>query len=154
MKERVKRYKSRNVINILGLDPAFANFGIVIATLDLDSLEIDISGMELVKTTKSAGKVSTDNLRRGRDIAGSLSLYYPQTDLVFSEIPMGSQSAKACTALGIAAGILSCCPVPLIELTALEVKKNAVGKRTASKEEMIQWATNRFPVTMSIVLMR
>ena len=145
---RKRRGEKKNTIKVLGLDPAFAAFGVVLAELNLDTLDIDILNMELIKTEKMAGKgyrVSSDNLRRAQSINTALVQHYPEATLVFSEIPQGSQSAKACTALGIAVGIVACCPLQIIEVTAFEVKKEAVGKKTASKDEMIQWATARYP---------
>jgi len=143
---RVRRNK--NTIRVLGLDPSFSNFGAVAANLSLDSFEITIISMHLLKTEKRSGKgvrVSSDDLRRAREIRLFLDDHYAEASMVFSEIPSGSQSAKACKALGIAVGVLSCCPLPIIEVTALEVKKGAVGKKTASKAEMIEWATSLYP---------
>lgn len=140
--------KKSNTIQVLGLDPAFAAFGVVEAELDIATLEITIRDMHLIKTEKQAGKgyrVSSDNLRRAREISTALKQYYPDNYLIFSEIPQGSQSAKACTALGIAVGIVASGPLPIVEVTAFEVKKEAVGKKTASKKEMIDWATNLHP---------
>lgn len=139
---------SNNTIKVLGLDPAFAAFGVVVAELNLDTLEIDILAMELLKTEKMAGKgyrVSSDNLRRAQSLNTGLLQHYPEASLVFSEIPQGSQSAKACTALGIAVGIVACCPLQIIEATAMEVKKASTGKKNASKQEMIEWATTLYP---------
>lgn len=144
---RIKRGSHK--IRVLGLDPAFAAFGVVIADLDLTTLELDVVAMHLIKTEKQASKgyrVSSDNLRRAREINTALEQYYPEAELIFSEIPQGSQSAKACTALGIAVGIVASGPLPIIEVTAFEVKKNAVGKKTASKGEMIEWATSLYPL--------
>jgi Holliday junction resolvasome RuvABC endonuclease subunit len=143
---RVKRGGAK--IKILGLDPAFAAFGVVEAELNLDTFDIRVVDMHLIKTEKQAGKgyrVSSDNLRRAREINNALGQFYPDAYLIFSEIPQGSQSAKACTALGIAVGIVASGPLPIIEVTAFEVKKEAVGKKTASKGEMIDWATKLYP---------
>jgi Holliday junction resolvasome RuvABC endonuclease subunit len=42
-------------------------------------------------------------------------------------------------------GILANLPVPLIQVSPLEVKIAAVGHRQAAKEEMIEWAVGKHP---------
>lgn len=137
-----------NTIKVLGLDPAFANFGVVFAELNLDTLDFDIIDMELIKTKKLAGKgdrVSSDRLRRAKEIHTALQKWYAEASLVFAEIPQGTQSASAATALGMSAGIIACCPLDVIEVTAREVKIGAIGKPTATKDQMINWATQLHP---------
>jgi len=135
-------------IKVVGLDPAFSNFGIAVAEITLPTFDINITGLSLLKTTKQSGKlvrVSSDDLRRGKEIYEFFKSKCGTASLVFSEIPSGSQSAIASKGLGIALGILTSCPVPIIEVTALEVKKAAVGKKNATKQEMIDWATSKYP---------
>jgi Holliday junction resolvasome RuvABC endonuclease subunit len=63
----------------------------------------------------------------------------------FTEIPHGSQSARAMASYGFSIGILASCPIPLVQVQAAETKMAAVGTRTASKEEMIHWASQTYP---------
>lgn len=148
MKERVKRNKKDYIIKVLGFDPAFAHFGAILADLNLTTLEIDIKRMELVNTEKRSGKgvpVTGDRLRRGRELVAFVNGLYPEASLVFSEIPQGSQSATAATGLGIATGILCCCPLPIVEVTPDQVKIAATGSKKASKDDMIKWSTEKYP---------
>jgi Holliday junction resolvasome RuvABC endonuclease subunit len=62
-----------------------------------------------------------------------------------SEVPMGAQSARAALAFGMVIGMLANLPVPLIQVSPLEVKMAAVGHRQAAKEEMIAWAVEKYP---------
>ena len=135
-------------IRVVGLDPAFSNFGSVTADLIIPTLELKNLKLALLKTTKMSGKsvrVSSDDLRRAKEIHSFLGKVCSGASLIFSEIPSGSQSAVASKGLGIALGILSSCPLPIIEVTAMEVKKASVGKKTATKQEMIDWAYNKYP---------
>ncbi len=65
--------------------------------------------------------------------------------VAISEVPSGAQSARAAFMLGSVVGVLASCPVPLIQVSPIEVKKATVGKKTASKQEMIDWAVARYP---------
>jgi len=46
---------------------------------------------------------------------------------------------------GVCIGILASMKKPLIQVTPNEVKLAAVGKKTATKEQMIEWAINKYP---------
>lgn len=56
--------------------------------------------------------------------------------------------SRAMASYGICVGVLGAIrasAVPFIEVSAAEVKLGSVGKKTATKQEMIQWATNNHP---------
>jgi Holliday junction resolvasome RuvABC endonuclease subunit len=67
--------------------------------------------------------------------------------VVFAEVPVGSQSSRAMCSYGVCIGLLAglAARVPLIQVQPTEVKLAAVGTKTASKEEMIEWATGLYP---------
>jgi Holliday junction resolvasome RuvABC endonuclease subunit len=46
---------------------------------------------------------------------------------------------------GVCIGVLAACPGGVIEVTPTEVKVAATGHKTATKEEMIDWAFSKFP---------
>lgn len=137
-------------ITIAGLDGALANFGITILALDTETLELEIKDLVLVKTEKSKHKsvrVSSEYYRRANEIAVAVdeTLARHGVQSVFAEIPSGGQDAKSCMAFGIAIGIYASLKIPLIEVSPSETKLAALGTRTASKEEMIEWAVASFP---------
>ncbi|MEZ6841385.1 hypothetical protein ABVN80_15055 [Acinetobacter baumannii] len=65
--------------------------------------------------------------------------------LLICEVPVGSQSARAMASYGICIGVLSSCPLPLIQVTPTEVKLAGTGIKTATKGEMIEAAMNAHP---------
>lgn len=135
-------------LKIAGVDPALSNMGIVLADYDIETKEIEIKNMFLVTTSKESGKqvrVSSDDLRRAVELHDSFQIATKDVDMVFAEIPSGGQSARAVYGFGIAVGIMASCSKPLIQIQPTEAKKAAVGTKTASKQEMIEWATEKYP---------
>lgn len=135
-------------LRIVGIDPALRNFGYALATVDIKSGKFTVTDLELVKTEDDAGKKvrrNSDDLRRCRTHVEALKRITEGAALVAAEIPVGSQSARAMASYGACIGILAACEVPIIEVTPTENKVRATGKKTASKDEMIEWAHNLFP---------
>lgn len=137
-------------IPVVGFDPAFANFGIAKVLLDTTTLELEVVNLNLIQTEKdkSGAKVvrkNSDDLRRAQEIYAGMVLGCTGQRLAFAEIPSGAQDANASRAFGIAVGIMAAVPIPLIQVQNFEAKLAAVGTRTASKQEMIEWATEKYP---------
>lgn len=66
----------------------------------------------------------------------------------FVEVPVGSKSARAMASYGVCVGVLGglrASGTPFFEVTPTEVKVTSVGKKTATKEEMIAWAMAKHP---------
>lgn len=134
-------------IHVLGCDPAFSNFGLAHAIVDVDTLEIEVLALDLIETEKDKNKTirrSSDDLKRARLIYEGFVKASEGKAVIFSEVPSGTQSARASWALGIAMGILSAAPIPLIQLTPNEIKISTAGKN-ATKREMIDWAAELHP---------
>lgn len=135
-------------IKIAGVDGALRNFGIALMTMDIDTLELDVQDLILVKTEKSKVKQvrkSSDNLERAQEIAETLRTGLAGSISVFGEVPSGGQSYDAVLGFGIVIGLYASITVPFLEVSPSETKKAAVGTRTASKEEIIAWAFEKFP---------
>lgn len=134
---------------VVGLDPSLRNFGMVKANLDIDTLDVEILEMKTIETTKGkTGKnvrVNSDDLARCREIHISLTEFLKGVKVVFAEIPVGSQSARAMTSYATCIMALATIEQPLIQLTPKELKLATVGDREASKDEMIEWAGGAFP---------
>ncbi|WP_063894860.1 hypothetical protein [Burkholderia anthina] len=140
-----------SIIKVAGLDPSMSNFGVALADLDVDSMELKVIDLILIETepdqTKQVKKVS-DDLRRAYEVReGMLKALQGRAHVAFSEIPLGS-AAKYNNAIfnaGFVIGVLASCPIPIIEVFPMDVKMAAVGHRQAAKEEMIEWAVTKYP---------
>ncbi|MDK1290122.1 hypothetical protein [Pseudoalteromonas umbrosa] len=136
-------------IKVLGIDPSMSNFGFVLA--DVDPLSGDIIAtpeLKLVQTSPTKEKTirkSSDDLRRCRELFSPLAAMVAEADIVCSEMPLGSQNASAMKSVGICLGLLSTIDKPFIQVMPEEVKLAAVGSKTATKAQMIEWAYQRHP---------
>lgn len=139
-------------INFAGLDPAMNNTGIAIGSIDVRTADWKIDALKLVqpptlkKPEKKIIRKSSDDLSRMRyshsEVIEFLKLH--DVRMVFAEVPSGGQSARAAYGFGSAVMMLASLPYPVVEVTPTEVKL-AVGEKYASKEYMIEWATNQWP---------
>ncbi len=135
-------------IKVVGFDPSLSNWGVAQAVLDLETLQIDITSLELAKTTPDKTKQvrrNCDDLDRAQVLHAGMTAGAKGCSIAFVEIPVGSQSARAMASYGVSVGALASCPIPLIPVMPDEVKLAAVGHRLAAKEEMIEWATALYP---------
>lgn len=140
-----------NIIRVVGIDPSLRNFGMVRASVDLGSLALSVESVMLVETAKDGSKQvrkGSDDLRRCREIVEAMRAFCDGAALGFAEVPSGgAKSANALKALSMATALLGACPVTLIEVQPAEVKMATVGKKTASKEDMVEWAIDKHPET-------
>lgn len=150
--DRTKRMAVGKTIKVIGVDPALRNFGFAVATVDVENDKIiSIDDLKLVKTEDDAGKKvrrNSDDLRRAREHVKALQMFSDPkngTALAFVEVPVGSQSARAMASYGVCIGVLASCKCGMVEVTPTEVKVRATGQKTATKNEMIDWATELYP---------
>jgi len=136
-------------VKILGLDPSLSNFGIVKATLDMVDLSIRIDDLVLIETEREGKRKvvrqNSEDLARAKLLHDGLQKHAQGAALVFAEVPVGSQSARAMASYGVCIGVLASCPVPIIQVTPSEVKQIATGHKNATKQEMIEWAVAKYP---------
>ncbi|HBS6700429.1 MULTISPECIES: hypothetical protein [Klebsiella pneumoniae complex] len=136
-------------IRIAGLDPSLSNFGISVGTLDIETNKVDIEKFYLVETSAGGSKkqvrVNSDDLRRANEIWRTLKPVIDDAQLIFAELPVGSQSSRAQTSYGICLGVLACINKPLIQLTPTEIKQYVGGKKDTSKAEIIEWVVSQQP---------
>lgn len=135
-------------IRVAGLDGSKANFGISLLDLDLSTMELSVVDMILIKTAKTKNKQvrsSSDNLRRAREVALPLRDALKGCAAVFVEVPSGGQSYDAVLGFGTVIGLYASLELEPIEVSPSETKMAAVGTKTASKEEIIEWAMEKFP---------
>ncbi len=133
------------------LDPSFTHFGVVRASLDLDTLLFTPLTMTTIITepaTKETRKIVRKNSTQLGRCKIILKGYLPLIQgcrIVFAEIPTGAQSASAAWSFGAATMAVAACPIPVIQVQPSETKMATVGTKTASKEEIIEWAGLTYP---------
>lgn len=135
-------------ILIAGLDGSLRNFGVATAWLDLETLQLEIKDLILIKTEKSKDKkvrASSDNLSRATELKIGVHEALRGVTTAFFEVPFGGQDYNAVLGFGIVIGTYAGIPVPGCEVSPYETKMVAVGTKTASKEEMIEWAFDKYP---------
>jgi Holliday junction resolvasome RuvABC endonuclease subunit len=133
---------------ILTLDVAFANCGFAVIK---DGRVIDFGTIVTEKDKRKSVKVSDDYASRCTKFAAELKAIIQEHKIkaVVGELPSGSQSAVAAKMLGGATGVVvavtTCFDLPVEWISEGDSKKAALGKRTAKKEEVMDWARNVFP---------
>lgn len=135
-------------LNLVSFDPSLSNWGTARAIYDTQTGALAFSMIDLQSTEPHAAKgvrKNCEDLDRARVLFGALALHTTGAQFAIAEVPVGSQSAAAMKAYGVCIGVLSACRIPLIPVTPTEVKLVSVGKKDASKVEMIEWATRLHP---------
>ena len=138
-------------LQVVGLDPSLRNWGISKGVLDLATGKIHITEVAVVNPVLPTGKQVRQNsldLESAKQLCANTKAAVDGAQAIFVEVPIGSQSARAMASYGICVGVLGslrALGIPFFEVTPNEVKLNTVGKKTASKQEMIAWATSRHP---------
>ena len=139
-------------IKVVGMDPSLSNWGLAYATLDLDSLEFTVDSLELVctepekdKKVRKMVRKNCEDLDRVKILQKAAVRACEDAFIAFVEVPVGSQSSRAMTSYGVCLGVLAGLPIPLIVVTPDEVKIAGAGVKTATKEEMIEFAMREHP---------
>jgi Holliday junction resolvasome RuvABC endonuclease subunit len=147
------------IIKVAGLDGSLRNFGISKMLFDTDSYALSVDDLILIETEKTKSKqvrASSDSFESARALAEGAQKALADCHVCFAEIPFGGKSYAAVLGFGIVIGTYAgiSLKVPLIEVAPAETKKSTVGTRTASKEEMIDWAFNEYPAAPWLTVKR
>ena len=143
---------STNGLRVVGFDPSLRNWGIAkgilipAATPLVHIEEVAVINPEL-PTGKQVRQNSLD-LEAAKQLCQAAIKAAEGAQAIFVEVPIGSQSARAMASYGICVGILGAIRargIPFFEVTPNEVKLASVGKKTATKLEMIEWAVYKHP---------
>lgn len=138
-------------IPVVGMDPSMRAWGLVEATLDLNEGYLSSLHLSLIEPKDLEGKQVRQNssdLHLAAQLASGVLPIIRKAKVIFVEIPVGSQSARAMASYGICVGVLGAIQaenIPLIEVTAFEVKKALAGTKTATKRQMIDAAYATYP---------
>jgi len=140
-----------SLLRVVGLDPSLNNWGIATGLYCMNTGDIKICTLNVICPIIPKGKQVRQN-SKDIDAASQLALGLQEAlehaQAVFVEVPVGSQSSRAMASYGICIGILGACRVQgihMLELTPSEVKIAAVNSKTATKQEMINWAVDSHP---------
>ena len=141
-----------SLLHVVGFDPSLRNWGIAkgIMTAEIPG-RMEITHLEVIQPVLPTGKQVRQNsldLESARQLCAQALAAAQGAHAIFVEVPIGSQSARAMASYGICVGVLGALRasgIPFFEVTPTEVKMISVGKKTATKSEMIQWAYNRHP---------
>lgn len=138
-------------IRVVGQDPSLRNWGIATGSYCLATGQLSIKELSLICPVIPSGKQVRQN---SLDLACADQLFSKalqaaqSAQAVFVEVPVGSQSSRAMASYGICVGVLGAIRasrVPLFEVTPTEVKLAGAGIKTASKQQMIEWAMKAHP---------
>lgn len=131
-------------IKVIGMDPSLSNWGFLKAEIDVDTNEVRGIGIDLAETKpgkdKKTVRKNSDDLRRARILSDAVKDQCKDVAVAFVEVPVGSQSAAGMKSYGVCIGVLATLNIPMIQVSPDEVKLAGAGKKTSSKEEMINWA--------------
>jgi len=143
-----------NSMKIVGMDPSLSNFGVVHATLDLDTMKIAPTAMTVVQTEPEKDKKVRKQVRKNsEDLDRARTLYRGAMEAVdgpmmaFIEVPVGSQSARAMASYGVCLGVIAAVAetLPIVQVTPTDVKLAGSGVKTATKHEMIEAMVAKYP---------
>lgn len=136
-------------LRVVGFDPSLRNWGIAKGLLTAGQLQIE--HVDLINPDLPKGKQVRQNsldLESAKQLCAGALEAAKDAQAIFVEVPVGSQSARAMASYGICVGILGALRatgIPFFEITPEEVKLSTVGKKNATKLEMIEWAMNAHP---------
>lgn len=136
-------------MKFVSIDSSLANTGVAVGTISPAGV-ISIDVITLTETKKSKNKqvrASSDTIARCRQTHKFVThvIECEKPDLIFMETPSGSQSSAGMKSYGATCMLIAALTPPPIEVTPNEVKIHSVGKSTASKTEMINWAHKHHP---------
>lgn len=138
-------------LKVIGLDPSLRNWGIALGAYDTEAKQLTIERIEVIQPVLPTGKQVRQNsldLEAAKQLYTGVNAYVQNAHAIFVEVPVGSQSARAMCSYGVCVGALGALRangIPFFEVTATEVKLAGAGRRTATKQQMIQWAMAKHP---------
>ena len=138
-------------LRVCGQDPSLRHWGLALGTYDTTTKILILNEVAVIEPVLPKGKQVRQNsldLESANQLCkGSLEAI-EGVQAVFVEVPVGSQSARAMASYGICVGILGALRasgIPFFEVTPTEVKLAGAGSKTATKQQMIDWAMLKHP---------
>lgn len=144
-------FNANTSIRVVGFDPSMRNWGVAKGIICMDQGVLHLDHVAVIQPVLPTGKQLRQN---SQDLEAAFQLCSGALDhakgaqAIFVEVPVGSQNARAAAGYGLCVGILGALRatgIPFFEVTPTEVKMVSVGKKTATKAEMIDWAMKQHP---------
>ena len=139
------------LIKVAGQDPSLRNWGTSLGVYDTETRKLTIQQLGVINPVLPTGKQVRQNsldLEAAKQLCAGALTAVQGAQAIFVEVPVGSQSARAMASYGVCVGVLGALranSVPFIEVSPTEVKLAGYGKKTATKQDMIQWAMDKHP---------
>lgn len=140
-------------IPVAGFDPSMRNWGLASGLLDLDTGYLEELTLRVIQTSPSNIKTvrkSSQDLVSATFTLTTLMPWIQDAKVIFTEMPIGSQSAMAMKGYGTCIGLLAAVQAggkTLIQVSPEEVKLALAGTPNATKEAMINAAYAAYPYT-------
>lgn len=135
------------MIKFISIDTSLRNTGVAIGRTNGTDVSIDkIYLHETQKSTNKQVRASSDTIDRCRSTYNFVDSVIKEEDpaVIFVETPSGSQSASGMKSYGVTCQLIGSINPPPIEVTPDEVKKASIGRKNASKRQIIEWAYNKY----------
>jgi len=139
------------LVKVTGMDPSLTHWGLASVMLNLSTGIPTIPTLKLVEPKELEGKnirVNSNDLHRAEQLATAVFEETKDSKVIFVEVPVGSQSARAMASYGVCIGILASLRSQgkqIIQVTATESKLALTGNRNATKQQMIDYAWENYP---------
>ena len=138
------------VLNIGGFDPSMKNFGLVKGKLDMEEGVLNDIELLLVETkvdtkNKKVLRKNVQDYERAQKLFKQTSQFFKGVDVICVELPVGSQTAAAMKSYGICIALTAALDIPIIYVTATEVKLAGHGTKGTTKQQMIDWVVKEYP---------
>lgn len=135
-----------------GLDPSLSNIGASKMELTFNQ-EGKIVAHKLISVALSQTNPDKKKSRRKNEEDRARAVihheflkdYLKDVDIVFCELPVGSQTARAMASYGICIGITAAIELPFFVVAPMDLKLAACRNKQATKEDMISWGIRKFP---------
>lgn len=139
-----------SVIRIAGIDPSLRNTGYSLGKLDTNTRFYSVTRVGLIQTDKTKNKqirANSDTLERTDKLLKGLSKAVEGVDLVFAELPSGSQTASGMKSYALSIALIAAVTQDkaLIQVQPNDIKTTIGGRIQTTKQEIIDWAYQAFP---------
>ena len=139
------------LLRVVGMDPSLRHWGLAVGTYHLLSKQLLIERVDVINPVISKSKQVRQNsldIDSAKQLYASARVAAQDAQAIFIEVPVGSQSARAMASYGICVGVLGSLQsegIPFFEMTPTEIKLAGPGIKTATKQQMIEWAVSTHP---------
>lgn len=136
-------------IKLVGMDPSMSNWGLSIAELDLETMDLKIKDLVLIqpdKSTKLKTRQNSKDIYTAEQLYCGVLPYIQDAKVVFAEVPHGSQTARAMASYGMCIGLIAAMNQTrkVIQVSAQDVK-DVIGVKDPTKQQVFDWAYNQHP---------